>query len=152
MPNENLRLLCHDTLQCGINLPTIISRIFFLFSAFQISILSRSSGQLWVRWQRAEKDYVCSGSCTDVIRFINTVSRCPSLFKFISFNSKIAMDCGEGVVVVVMFWIRLFLLLRIRRPEDKKVRNISDGLSKDRPTSCHLLYYFTIYCSTCFEC
>jgi hypothetical protein len=23
---------------------------------------------------------------------------------------------------------------------------------KDRPTWCHLLYYFTIYCSTCFEC
>ena len=22
----------------------------------------------------------------------------------------------------------------------------------DRPTWCHLLYYFTVYCSTCFEC
>ena len=22
----------------------------------------------------------------------------------------------------------------------------------DRPTWCHLFYYFTIYCSTCFEC
>ena len=26
------------------------------------------------------------------------------------------------------------------------------SLNKDRPTWCHLLYYFTIYCSTCFEC
>jgi len=25
-------------------------------------------------------------------------------------------------------------------------------LNKDRPTWCHLFYYFTIYCSTCFEC
>jgi hypothetical protein len=25
-------------------------------------------------------------------------------------------------------------------------------VEKDRPTLCHLLYYFTIYCSTCFEC
>jgi len=25
-------------------------------------------------------------------------------------------------------------------------------LNKDRPTWCHLLYYVTIYCSTCFEC
>ena len=25
-------------------------------------------------------------------------------------------------------------------------------LNKDRPTWCHLLYYITIYCSTCFEC
>ena len=25
-------------------------------------------------------------------------------------------------------------------------------LNKDRPTWFHLLYYFTIYCSTCFEC
>jgi hypothetical protein len=25
-------------------------------------------------------------------------------------------------------------------------------LNKDRPTWCHLLYYFTIYCSKCFEC
>ena len=25
-------------------------------------------------------------------------------------------------------------------------------LNKDRPTWCHLLYYFTIYCSACFEC
>ena len=24
--------------------------------------------------------------------------------------------------------------------------------NKDRPTWCHLFYYFTIYCSTCFEC
>jgi hypothetical protein len=28
----------------------------------------------------------------------------------------------------------------------------SSWLNKDRPTWCHLLYYFTIYCSTCFEC
>ena len=26
------------------------------------------------------------------------------------------------------------------------------SLNKDRSTWCHLLYYFTIYCSTCFEC
>ena len=25
-------------------------------------------------------------------------------------------------------------------------------LNKDRRTWCHLFYYFTIYCSTCFEC
>ena len=25
-------------------------------------------------------------------------------------------------------------------------------LNKDRPTWCHLFYYFTIYCSTSFEC
>ena len=25
-------------------------------------------------------------------------------------------------------------------------------LNKDRPTWCHLFYYSTIYCSTCFEC
>ena len=25
-------------------------------------------------------------------------------------------------------------------------------LNIDRPTWCHLFYYFTIYCSTCFEC
>ena len=25
-------------------------------------------------------------------------------------------------------------------------------LNKDRPTWCHLLYYCTIYCSSCFEC
>jgi len=25
-------------------------------------------------------------------------------------------------------------------------------LNKDRPTWCHLFYYFTVYCSTCFEC
>ena len=25
-------------------------------------------------------------------------------------------------------------------------------LNKDRPTLCYLIYYFTIYCSTCFEC
>jgi hypothetical protein len=25
-------------------------------------------------------------------------------------------------------------------------------LNKDRSTWCHLLYYFTIYCSACFEC
>jgi len=25
-------------------------------------------------------------------------------------------------------------------------------LNKDRPAWCHLFYYFTIYCSTCFEC
>jgi hypothetical protein len=25
-------------------------------------------------------------------------------------------------------------------------------LNKDRPTWCHSLYYFTIYCSICFEC
>ena len=26
------------------------------------------------------------------------------------------------------------------------------SLNKDRPTWCHSLYYFTISCSTCFEC
>ena len=28
----------------------------------------------------------------------------------------------------------------------------AEAVNKDRPTWCHLLYYFTIYCSTCFEC
>ena len=43
-------------------------------------------------------------------------------------------------------------------PEDSlmmaplECRNIWEKLNKDRPTLCHLLYYFTIYCSTCFEC
>jgi len=32
--------------------------------------------------------------------------------------------------------------------QDTKIRY----LNKDRPTWCHLLYYFTIYCSTCFGC
>jgi hypothetical protein len=31
-------------------------------------------------------------------------------------------------------------------------RATSWQLNKVRPTWCHLLYYFTIYCSTCFEC
>jgi len=73
MLNENLRLLGHDTLQCGINLPTINWRKNFLYSAFRRNILFRFSGQLWANWQRAEKNSVCSGSCTDVIQFINKV-------------------------------------------------------------------------------
>ena len=28
----------------------------------------------------------------------------------------------------------------------------AQNLNKDRPTWCQLFYYFTIYCSTCFEC
>jgi hypothetical protein len=32
------------------------------------------------------------------------------------------------------------------------LQNILNSLNKDRPTWCHLLYYFTIYCSTCLEC
>jgi len=32
------------------------------------------------------------------------------------------------------------------------VRLTKGMLNKDLPTWCHLFYYFTIYCSTCFEC
>ena len=34
----------------------------------------------------------------------------------------------------------------------RDVQSIKGYLNKERPTWCHLLYYFTIYCSTCFEC
>ena len=31
-------------------------------------------------------------------------------------------------------------------------QNIRRKMNKERPTSCHLLHYFIIYCSTCFGC
>jgi len=54
-----------------------------------------------------------------------------------------------------------YLKEKVKRAKDVKkaanklrhqLKKTERYLNKDRPTWCHLLYYFTIYHSTCFEC
>ena len=114
-------------------------------------------------------DY-CSLSYKPVqhVTVLNTVGICNT-----AINIIILQSCGTTVVNAIRRWAKSCYLAHTCSQNDplsadwknihrRLYRNIISEfvlgkwkrwkLNTDRPAWCHSLYYFTIYCSTCFEC
>ena len=90
--------------------------------------------------------YMCVCVCVCVCMYTHTHTHSHMPHNEVSINNRSHIRWWSHKIIILQYLTLCYNCLQY------SVQQHTVQLNKDRPTWCHLLYYFTVYCSTCFEC